>query len=64
MTAHYDYPTFHLEMNCFMCSLVNEEIHLHDHSAIQWININDNIKNINWVPADVQVIETVQEKYL
>lgn len=64
MTAHYDYPTFHLEMDCFMCSLVNEEIHLHDHSAIQWININDNTKNINWVPADVQVIEAVQEKYL
>lgn len=64
MTAHYDYPTFHLEMDCFMCSLVNEEIHLHDHSAIQWININDNIKNINWVPADVQVIEAVHKKYL
>lgn len=59
MTATYDYSTFHLSMDCFMCSLIDEEIHLHDHSAIQWISLKDDIKNINWVPADVQVIEAV-----
>lgn len=63
ITAEYDYPTFHLQMDCFMCSLVDEEIHLHDHSAIQWIDIHEDIKNINWVPADVHVIEAVQKKY-
>lgn len=64
ITAEYKYPTFHLSMDCFMCSLENEEIHLHDHTAIQWISLNEEIKNINWVPADVQVIEAIQEKYL
>jgi len=63
-TAEYDYPTFHLKMDCFICALVDEEIHLHDHSAIQWIDINEDIENINWVPADVQVIKAVQKKYL
>lgn len=64
VTAEYDYPTFHLSMDCFMCSLGNEEIHLHDHTAIKWIPLNENIKNINWVPADVQVIEAIQAKYV
>lgn len=64
ITAEYDYPSFHLSMDCFMCSLENEEIHLHDHAAIEWIPLNEEIKNINWVPADVQVIEAIQAKYL
>ncbi len=64
MTAEYDYPTFHLSMDCFICSLNNEQLHLHDHIAIKWISIFDNIENINWIPADVQIIKTIQNKYL
>lgn len=63
ITAEYDYSTFHLSMQCFMCSLENEEIILHDHSAIKWISLDEDIKNITWVPADVQVIEAVQRRY-
>lgn len=63
MTAEYDYPTFHLSMDCYICSLKSNQIQLHDHSAIQWISIKDDIKNINWIPADVQIIETIQQKY-
>lgn len=63
VTAEYDYSTFHLSMDCFMCSLENEDIHLHDHTAIQWISIHEDIKNINWVPADVQVFQAIQSKY-
>lgn len=64
VTAEYDYSTFHLSMDCFMCELKNEKIHLHDHTAIKWIPINEDIKNIDWVPADVQVFEAVQKRYL
>ena len=63
MTAEYDYPTFHLSMDCYICSLKSNQIQLHDHSAIQWISIKDDIKNINWIQADVQIIETIQQKY-
>lgn len=63
VTAEYDYSTFHLSMDCFMCSLENEDIHLHDHTAIQWISIHEDTKNINWVPADVQVFQAIQSKY-
>lgn len=62
-TVQYDYSTFHLTMECYMCSLENEEIHLHDHTAIRWISLSDDIKHINWVPADIQVIHAVQKRY-
>lgn len=52
----YDYPSFHLTMDCFLCSLKNDKIHLHDHTAIQWLTLNSDITSIPWVPADVQVI--------
>lgn len=63
MTAEYDYPNFHLSMDCYICSLKTDDIQLHVHSAIQWISLNENIKNINWIPADVQIVEAIQRKY-
>lgn len=63
MTTEYDYSTFHLSMDCYICSLLSNEINLHDHTAVKWINLDDDIKNINWVPADVQVIKEIQNKF-
>ena len=63
MTAEYDYSNFHLSMDCFVCTLINKDVHLHDHSAIKWIPLTSNIKDINWVPADVQVIQTFLNQY-
>ena len=54
-TIEHDYSTFHLSMDCFICSLISEALHLNDHSAIKWINPNE--ENINWVPADIKVIK-------
>lgn len=61
MTAEYDYSTFHLSMDCFLCTLPNKFIKLNDHSAIQWIPITTPLKDIDWVPADVQVYSFIQE---
>lgn len=63
LTAEYEYPNFHLSMDCFLCSLTSSDIHLHDHTAIKWISIHDDVKNINWVPADVQVMEAIKHKF-
>lgn len=63
VTAHYDYPTFHLHMDCYMCTLKNEQDHLHlnDHLAIKWVPKDVDINAIQWVPADVQVITCLQQ---
>ena len=61
--AEYDYETFHLSMDCFLCSFLDENMHLHDHTAIKWISIQEDKQNINWVSADVQVFEAIQKKF-
>lgn len=55
-TINYTYPDFHLMMDVYICRLISETLTLHDHSQIQWIQ--PDTQNINWVPADIQVIET------
>lgn len=62
-TIEYDYPLFHLSMKCFLCSLENDSMHLHDHSAVKWIDIHDDTDSINWVPADILVINCLK-KYM
>ena len=63
LTVEHDYSTFHLSMDCFMCELESEQIILHDHSAIKWISLHDDMKAIDWVPADIDVINKVIKTY-
>ena len=59
-TIDHDYDSFHLTMDCYICSLITDNLHLHDHSAIRWINPME--ENIDWVPADIKVINNYKEK--
>ena len=54
-TISYTYPDFHLLMDVYICELAGNTMTLHDHSQIQWIN--PNTQNIDWVPADILVIQ-------
>jgi 8-oxo-dGTP diphosphatase len=58
--AHYEYPNFILEMDCYLCSLINENIDLLEHTDYKWIAPNE--ENINWIPADVQIIEEIRKR--
>ena len=48
------YPDFYLMMDCFRCVLKDENITLHDHLAIRWI---DPFEKADYAPADIKVIE-------
>ena len=50
-TIDYDYPTFHLTMHCYMCSLLCEALHLNEHEAARWLKGED-IHSVDWLPAD------------
>lgn len=63
ITAKHDYPSFHLNMDCFLCSIKNDITTLNDHSAIAWIPLDIEINSIHWVPADVQVMQAIQDKF-
>ena len=58
-TVEHQYDTFYLIMDCFICSIKSGNLVLHDHMAYKWIN--PHVENIDWVPADVKVINSYLE---
>ena len=60
-TVEYDYPSFHLSMDCFWCSLVEGHLTLLEHEAAKWLPLN-NLRQVNWLPADVLVIEAIENE--
>ena len=57
-TVDYDYPKFHLTMHCFMCSLVTEALHLNEHEASKWLDV-EAIHSVNWLPADEAILPLI-----
>lgn len=53
-TVEFDYPKFHLLMQCYICSLLDENIELIEHSAAKWLTINE-LETVDWLPADVEI---------
>ncbi len=58
-TVEYDYPKFHLSMDCFWCTLKEGHLTLLEHEAAKWLPL-DNLRQVNWLPADVEVIEAIE----
>ena len=58
MTVEYDYPEFHLSMDCFWCDIVFGNLLLKEHEAARWLPLS-NLRQVNWLPADVLVVERI-----
>ena len=67
-TVDYDYPTFHLIMHTYICTLINDiEFVYHnekelEHDNMIWLEKND-LENLDWLPADIEIIKAYKEKY-
>lgn len=59
-TVDYDYPEFHLTMHCYLCSVVEGDLLLKEHEAARWLG-KDEIWEVDWLPADVGIIERVND---
>lgn len=58
-TIEYDYPKFHLSMDCFWAELKDgTEMTLLEHEAAKWLTM-DEIDSVDWLPADVKVVEEI-----
>lgn len=57
-TVEWDYPKFHLTMHCYICSLLEEALHLNEHEAAKWLTIDD-IYSVEWLPADKLLIPLI-----
>ena len=58
-TIEYDYPTFHLSMDCFWAEIVSGNLVLKEHEAAKWLT-RDELDTVEWLPADVALIEKVR----
>ena len=61
-TIEYDYPNFHLSMDCFWCETITGELVLKEAEAAKWLS-RDELNSVRWLPADLMLIEKIK-KYL
>lgn len=57
-TIEYDYPQFHLSMDCFWCKIVSGNLVLKEHEAARWLT-KKQLNDVKWLPADVTLIEKI-----
>ena len=60
--VEYDYPTFHLSMQCFLCKVEQGNLTLLEHEAAKWLSY-DELNSVDWLPADRVVVRELR-KYL
>ena len=62
MTVEYDYPNFHLSMDCFFCTIKMGDLVLREHEAAKWLTV-ETLDDVDWLPADKVLIEQIK-RYL
>ena len=60
-TIEYDYPAFHLSMDCFFCEILRGELVLKEASAARWLTKTE-LDDVNWLPADKTLIDVIRKK--
>ena len=59
-TIEYDYPTFHLSMDCFLAEIESGNLVLKEHEAARWLT-REELGSVDWLPADVLLIDTLKQ---
>lgn len=59
-TVEYDYPAFHLSMDCFWCTIIKGDLILKEHEAAKWLN-REQLASVDWLPADVTLVGKIKE---
>ena len=58
-TIEYDYPTFHLSMDCFWAEIVKGDLVLREHEAAKWLT-KEQLGSVDWLPADLGLVDKVR----
>ena len=61
-TVEYDYPHFHLSMDCFWCSINAGEISLKEAASARWLRLTE-LDEVVWLPADITLLETIKNQH-
>lgn len=62
-TVEYDYPTFHLSMDCFWCEIIKGDFVLKEHKAARWLR-KEELDSVGWLSADILLIDMILENNL
>ena len=60
-TIEYDYPEFHLSLECFWCTIADGEPVLKEHEAARWLT-KEKLDSVDWLPADVTLVEKIRKE--
>lgn len=58
-TVEWDYPSFHLSLHCYWCTVESGHLELKEHEAARWLS-PDELDSVDWLPADTAVIEELR----
>lgn len=59
-TVEYDYPTFHLSMDCFWAEVKAGHLELKEAEAAKWLT-KDQLDSVIWLPADILLIDQIRK---
>ena len=59
--VEYDYPDFHLSMQCFRCRIDEGEPTLKEHEAARWLSRKD-LYSLRWLPADLEILPEIEKQ--
>ena len=59
--VEYDYPDFHLSMQCFRCRIDEGEPILKEHEAARWLSRKD-LYSLRWLPADLEILPEIEKQ--
>ncbi|MDO4339545.1 MAG: (deoxy)nucleoside triphosphate pyrophosphohydrolase [Eubacteriales bacterium] len=59
-TIEYDYPTFHLSMDCFWAEVITGQLELREAETAKWLT-KDQLESVAWLPADITLIDKIRQ---
>lgn len=59
-TVEYDYPQFHLSMQCYFCNRLSGNLTLKEAESSRWLS-KEQLDSVKWLPADAKVVKYIKE---
>lgn len=60
-TIEYDYPAFHLSMDCFWAEVISGNLELKEAEAAKWLT-KEELDSVEWLPADITLIDKIKKE--
>lgn len=60
-TVEYDYPTFHLSMDCYWAEVKSGDLTLKEANAAKWLT-KDQLDSVDWLPADIELVDILRNQ--